>query len=393
VALLLLTYHYLHTSWAIAAVLLAEFLPQIALGSWFGAFADRYPKRRLIVIANLLQAAGFGGLALSHTAVPILTLALLAGVGNALQRPALRASLPGLAGEDMQVAAALYDSCRWIGLTAGPAIAAGLFAVSGVALPLALNALSFVIAAAVISTIAIAEPPRTGANAAATSSGVRAGLREAFASSPTIAVVIACSSGWLVGGSLLNVCEPIFATHVLHGSGSDYALLVASYGAGMVIATWLVARRGAMPARLLARRYVAALTLTATGMGGSAIVGSILAATLTFAATGFANALILVSATQLILLLVPRAVQGRLFGAKDTFEGTFTLIGLAAAAALVAAAGVRITLAAGGGFDLICAVVAITAFRRYPAVPALAVNDGIDFVSPIEVPSVLDTAL
>jgi MFS family permease len=118
VALLLLTYRYLHTSWAIAAVLLCEFLPQIALGSPFGALADRHSKRRLIVIANLLQAVAFAGLALAHTAVPILGLALLAGLGNALQRPALRSALPDVAGGQIQVAAALYDTCRWIGLTA-----------------------------------------------------------------------------------------------------------------------------------------------------------------------------------------------------------------------------------------------------------------------------------
>lgn len=369
-ALLLLTYRSLHTSWAIAAVLLAEFLPQIAFGSWFGAFADRYPKRRLIVTACLLQAAAFGGLAVAHTATPILTLALLAGVGNALQRPAMRSALPTLAGEDMQVAAALYDSCRWVGLTAGPAIAAGLFVISGAALPLALNALSFVIAAAVIATVAMSEPPPAAAHESAAGSGIRAGLRAGFAS-PGVAVVVACSTGWLIGGSLLNVCEPILATHVLHGSGSDYALLVASYGVGMVAATWLVARRGAMPVNVLVQRYVAALILTAIAMGGSAIVGSILPAALTFAATGYANGLLVVTETQFILLRVPQAVQGRLFGAKDTVEGSFILLGLAGAGALIAATGVRFTLAAGGGFNALCAVAAIVAFRRYRTSGAL----------------------
>ena len=37
VALLVLTIRYLHTSWAVSAVLLADFLPWIALGAWFGA--------------------------------------------------------------------------------------------------------------------------------------------------------------------------------------------------------------------------------------------------------------------------------------------------------------------------------------------------------------------
>ncbi len=363
VALLLLTYRYLHTSWAIAAVLLADFLPAIAFGSWFGACADRYSKRLLIVTANLLQAAAFAGLAFAHTAAPIFALALLAGVGNALLRPALRSALPLVAGESSQVAAALYDTARWLGMTVGPLVAAGLFALSGVALPLALNGLSFLIAAAVMSTVAIGRPAGAEPGEDAPGSGLRAGLAEAFAA-PGIAALIACSAGSIIAGGLLNVCEPLLATKVLHGSGSDYALLVACYGAGMVAASALVARRGNMPAGVLIRRYLAAQMLTAVGMTGSAIVGSVGPATIAFAATGYANALLVVSEMQLIQLRVPSAVQGRLFGAKDTVEGACFLIGLLGAGALVAAAGVRVTLATGAAICAVCMLAALATLLR-----------------------------
>ena len=76
-------------------------------------------------------------------------------------------------------------------------------------------------------------------------------------------------------------------------------------------------------------------------------------------ATGYANALLLISETQLIQLRVPTAVQGRLFGAKDTVEGACLLAGLLAGGALVAAEGVRVTLAAGAGLCGVCAFVAV----------------------------------
>jgi MFS family permease len=369
VALLLLTLRYLHSSWAVSAVLLADFLPAIAFGSWFGALADRYPRRLLVVNANLLQAAAWGGLALTHSAVPVVPLALLAGVGNALLRPALRSALPVVAGDSSQVAVAWYDTCRWIGITVGPLIAAGLFALSGVALPLALNGLSFLIAAAVMTTVAIDSPARTETHEQHAGSGVRAGLAVAFAA-PGIAAVVACSAGSIIAGGLLNVCEPIFATKTLHGTSSDYALLVASYGGGMVGASALVARRGNVLAVLIVRRYLAALTLTAAGMTGSAIVGSILPAAVAFAGTGYANALLLVSETQLIQLRVPNAVQGRLFGAKDTVEGACFLVGLLGAGALVAAAGVRFTLATGAAICGVCALAALATLRMQRVSPA-----------------------
>jgi hypothetical protein len=376
VALLLLTLRYLHTSWWISLVLLADFLPAIAFGSWFGALADRHSKRLLIVTANLLQGAAWLGLALTHSAAPILPLALLAGVGNALQRPALRSALPVLAGDASQVAIAWYDTCRWVGITVGPLVAAGLFAISGLELPLALNGLSFLIAAAVMMTIAIERPPRVPTAQAATGSGLRAGLAVAFAA-PGIAAVVACSAGSIIAGGLLNVCEPLLATKVLHGSGSDYALLVACYGIGMVAASALVARRGSVPARLLIRRYLAAQALTAAGMGGSAIVGSVWPATIAFAATGYANALLLVSETQLIQLRVPSAVQGRLFGAKDTVEGACFLIGLLGAGALVAAAGVRFTLATGAVICGVCALAAVVALRAHAPEQASVPDGGV----------------
>ncbi len=375
VALLLLTNRYLHHSpWAISGVLLADFLPAIAFGSWFGALADRYSKRGLIVTANLVQAAAWGGLAFVHTAVPIFALALLAGSGNALQRPALRSALPLVAGEAQQVAAALYDTSRWVGITAGPLLAAGLFAVSGLALPLALNGLSFLIAGVVMATITIGTPAPAGPQADAPS-GLRAGLAVAFAA-PGIAAVILCSAGAVVAGGLLNVSEPLLATGPLHGSASDYALLVASYGAGMVVASVLVARRGTVVASVLIRRYLDAQILTAVGMFGSAIVGSVWPATLAFAATGYANALLLVSETQLIQLRVPGAVQGRLFGAKDTVEGAAFLIGLVGAGALVATTGVRVTLAIGAGLCGLCALGAIASLGVGRAEPAPAPGGG-----------------
>jgi MFS family permease len=379
VALLLLTKSYLHTSWAISGVLLADFLPAIAFGSWFGALADRYPKRVLIVGANLLQAGAWGGLAFAHTAAPIFSLALLAGIGNALQRPALRSALPVVAGDSTQVAVALYDTSRWVGITAGPLFSAALFALSGVALPLALNGLSFLIAAAVMATVAIASPAQADKHDEDTGSGLRAGLAVAF-SAPGIAAVIACSAGAVIAGGLLNVSEPLLATDVLHGSGSDYALLVACYGAGMVTASALVARRGNVAARVLIRRYLDAQILTAVGMFGSAIVGSVWPATLAFAATGYANALLLVSETQLIQLRVPGAVQGRLFGAKDTIEGACFLFGLLGAGALVATEGVRVTLASGAGICGVCALVAIATVHTRAPEPAPAPGAGVDVV-------------
>jgi MFS family permease len=375
VALLLLVVRHLpHSPWAVTAVLLADFLPAIVLGTLFGALADRYSRRWLIVAANVLQAGAFAGLAFATHTGPILALAAVAGVGNALQRPAMRSLLPVVAGARRQQAAAWFDSCRWIGLSAGPLVAAALFAASGIAAAFVVNAASFVLSAVVIATLKIAEerrdapaeptepaqPPQLPQTPEPTASGVRAGIAVAVAS-PGIAAVIACSTAAIVAGGLLNVCEPLFALRVLHGSGSEYAVLVAAYGAGMVAASLLVARRGEVGEGETIRRYLLSLALIALGLAGTAIVDSIALALLTFAATGYANALMVVSETQLIQARVPNAVQGRLYGMRDAVEGVSFLTGLVGAGALIGAAGVRVTLGAGAALCAACAVAALVA--------------------------------
>jgi MFS family permease len=56
VALLLVGYERLHSGWAIALVLLANFLPGIVLAAPFGALADRLDRRRLAVGVDLIRA-------------------------------------------------------------------------------------------------------------------------------------------------------------------------------------------------------------------------------------------------------------------------------------------------------------------------------------------------
>jgi hypothetical protein len=83
--------------------------------------------------------------------------------------------------------------------------------------------------------------------------------------------------------------------------------------------------------------------------------------------------LLLVSGTQLILTCVPNAVQGRLFGAKDTVEGACFLIGLAGAGALVAAASVRVTLGTGAAICAVSGLAAAAALRgRAGGLPAMS---------------------
>src|SRR4051794_12422219 len=76
VALLLLASETLHSPWAVSLVLLADFLPAIVLAPAFGALADGWSRRVLIVGAELLCGTAFVGLAFADTFIVVLALAL-----------------------------------------------------------------------------------------------------------------------------------------------------------------------------------------------------------------------------------------------------------------------------------------------------------------------------
>ena len=199
IALLLLAYDLTRSAWAVSAVLLAEFIPAIVLGPLFGALADRHPRRRLVVIADLLRCTAFLALAFAGSLSAIIALALVAGVGGALYQPAAKSALPGLAGKHAdQAMAALVASWSAAGMI-GPGLGAAMLVALSPANLMLVNAATFLLSAIVLGRLPIDAPaPAPGRAAAAAAGGagapgaehgVRAGLRAARGI-PGLAVVV-----------------------------------------------------------------------------------------------------------------------------------------------------------------------------------------------------------
>ena len=82
-------------SWYIPALQSVFLVAFVVLAPWVGAFADNHAKSRVLIIANLIKAAG-AGLLLLHVE-PLIAYCLV-GVGAALYSPAKYGILPELAG-------------------------------------------------------------------------------------------------------------------------------------------------------------------------------------------------------------------------------------------------------------------------------------------------------
>jgi MFS family permease len=377
VALLLVAYDRLASPWAISLVLLADLVPAIVLGPLLGSLVDRVDRLRCAIAADLLCAAAIAAIAIGGGFAPLLALALVAGVGNALFRPASVALMPAVVPEEhLPAANGLYRALRDSGVMLGPAIAAIALLFTGPTALLLLNAATFAVSAALFSLLqrdrpaTTALPAEAGAPAGSLLAETRAGLRTIAGLPAVPALLAACSAAALFGG-LMNVAELILARDTLHGGAAGYGLLVAAFGCGQVSGA-IIGARDADDATMR-RRLIVALGLVGTGLALSGLAGQLAVAATTFLVTGLGTGLLLVSSGILLQRLVPPALHGRAFGTVGALEALALAIAFSGSGLLVAVVGVRgLFFLAGGGMLAVAVVCVPSLIARPPKSAALA---------------------
>jgi MFS family permease len=377
VALLLVAYERLASPWAISLVLLADLVPAIVLGPLLGSVVDRVDRLRCAIAADLLCAAAIAAIAIGGGFALLLALALVAGVGNALFRPASVALMPALVAEEhLPAANGLYRALRDSGVMLGPAIAAIALLFTGPTALLLLNAATFAVSAALLSLLrrdrlaTAALPAEAGAAAGSLLAETRAGLRTIVGLPAVPALLAACSAAALFGG-LMNVAELILARDTLQGGAAGYGLLVAAFGCGQVSGA-IIGARDADDATMR-RRLIVALGLLGTGLALSGLAGRLAVAAITFLFTGLGTGLLLVSSGILLQRLVPPALHGRAFGTVGALEALALAIAFSGSGLLVAVVGVRgLFFLAGGGMLAVAVVCVPSLIARPPKSAALA---------------------
>src|SRR3954449_1708792 len=96
VAIVLVAYERFHSPLAISLILLADIAPPMLLGPVFGAAVDRWSRRWSAIAADAVRALAFTGIAVTHSYALTFSLALVAGCGTALWKPAVMAGLPSV---------------------------------------------------------------------------------------------------------------------------------------------------------------------------------------------------------------------------------------------------------------------------------------------------------
>jgi MFS family permease len=297
VALLLIAYDRYRSPWAVSLVLLADLLPAMVLGPLFGAVADRWSRRTCAVVADVLRAVAFSGIAFVDSFEATLALALVAGVGTGLFTPAALAGLPSLVERQrLPVANSIYGVTADLGFTVGPALAGAALLIASPEEVTVVNGATFLVSAVLLSRLDFgAIEPEANAAAPRSRFGLLRDAREGLSTvgkMPGIRLVIAASTGALFFGGLFNVGELPFADGELDLGGPGYAFLVAIFGLGFIGGSFSGAGGG--PVLTLRRRFLVGIVLNGAGMVAAGFAPNLPVAAIAFAAIGFGNGMFLV---------------------------------------------------------------------------------------------------
>ena len=132
----------------VSALLIADFLPAVAIGFLLGPLVDRLSRKRLLVGADIVRFAAFVLLAFAVRPWQIVALAFFAGVASGFARPAAYAGLPNLVpAETLPRANSLLRTADQLTITIGTLLGGIVVAASGPDIAYSLNAASFVLSA------------------------------------------------------------------------------------------------------------------------------------------------------------------------------------------------------------------------------------------------------
>jgi MFS family permease len=365
VALLLLAYEQLGSAWGATAVLIADLAPAMLLGPLLGGLIDRTSRLGCAIAAELIGALAFAGLVFAHGTLPLIALALAAGLGSALLRPATCALLPAVVTPASLLAAnGLFGAVREIGQLIGPALAAGVLLIAEPELVLALNAVTFAASAVLMTRLRGHLRPVTPVDEEVPTN-VLSVLRD-----PVVRSLVLTSGAVMLVAGATNVAELVLAQDQLGGGRSGFALLVSAFGCGMLAGSLLAPRND----DALRSRYLIAIALLGIGLLGTAASPVLPAAMLAFAVAGIGNGLFLVTVRVLMQKLIPEQAHGRAFGLLDAIDSWGFGAAIVGGGALAASAGGRVTFAIAGALALIVLIAATRTVRRAApsACPVLA---------------------
>jgi DHA3 family macrolide efflux protein-like MFS transporter len=317
---------------SVGLMFMATSIPTLFIGLIAGVFVDRYDRRKIMVIADLLRAAiVFSIPFLIQFNILFLYLAV-AAVSSISQffNPANDAVLPEVATDEELTAANSWIMISSFGSTSIGFALSGLLATAfDIHWAFYLDALTFLFSALCLVFVRVGKIQAEGD----TSVGVViANLKEGVSTlvrTPLLRSLFLTGVPVYLAFGLWNVLLLPFAIKALHATEFEYGLQEGLTSVGFVVGSLVMAR---FAERFREGSWIVVSTI-AMGIAGIlyGIASSILIAIVLVAISGFFNAPSSISRRVLMQRNTPRELRGRVFSAFAVARDVVFLIGIALA--------------------------------------------------------------
>jgi MFS family permease len=235
----LLIFRLTHSTLLVGVTNFAMFIGVVLLAPWAGSAADRYDRRKLLILtqvgATLVSAALAACVAVGlGSVIVVIGLAFLLGFSTAFATPAMQAIVPGLVsradlGAAVSMNSVTFNLARAVGGVGGAFVVAKV----GIAWAIGLNALSYVVFAVSLLFVEIEsyrreqhhEQPRLLESIRSVRRNPHLGL---------LLIVVAAASFTM---DPVSTVTPEFSTKVFHQSDVLTGYLIGAFGLGAVIAS------------------------------------------------------------------------------------------------------------------------------------------------------------
>ncbi|HEY7692382.1 MAG TPA: MFS transporter [Gaiellaceae bacterium] len=354
-----------HSGVWVSALLIADFLPAVAIGLLLGPLVDRLSRKRLLVGADVLRLVVFVLLTFTVTPGQIVALALLAGIATGFARPAAYAGLPNLvSAEELPRANALLRLAEQLTITFGTLLGGIVVAAAGPDPAYAINAVSFGVSALLLLRISGVVLQQGRAESHGYWEDLGEGFRLVAHSRPLLAVLLSWNLA-MITIAFVNVSEVALAKVSFDAGDFGFGLLWAANGLGAAIgallASGLIERRGMTLLYGLAIGLMGVANI-ATGLAPNVWIGAVCVV-----ASGIGNATALVCNTLLVQRGAPDHLRGRAFTLIMGTNFAVLGLGMAIAGPLVNALGARWVWGIAGAIAIASALTGYAMLRREPA--------------------------
>ena len=258
-------------------------IPNLIWGLPAGALADRYDRRKLLLLfqgANACVAVALAVLwATDALTVPLMgALAVIGGSLGTLSFPAFQGMLAStVPEEDLESAVAVNSLSLQVARFVGPAIAGVLLATSGPTAVFVVNAFSFL---GVLVAVSLLPGSRVAGAMMSLGGAMKEGLQYVFGQRSMSSLMILTMLAGVFGTPPIAFMLPGIVKFQLHGGAATLGALTACIGLGSLlgsIAMLFLARRVNKGEPVIAGFFLTAIAITLVGISESVPLSLVLA--------------------------------------------------------------------------------------------------------------------